>query len=217
MLQIVQIKKLLEDLLEYVHQDYANHQDDETQTFLYKVLYGTVDGNYDFYQQAKKLFLRTQENPNNLKVIYEYPKDRSSIPVYVIREPGKIEGPANSIGKIEKFIGDIPQYRDNRQFNFEIMCFSTNMMESILMSEIMYALLLGAYDILASRYLLIDYSMKELMMENNLMPTPIFIRSIGLNLVQDEVVPGTVDSILLGKIIFGEVNQKDSYVYDILP
>lgn len=217
MLQIVKIKKILEDLLEYVHQDYANHQDDETQTFLYKVLNGTQDGNYDFYQQGKKLFLRTQENPNNLKVTYEYPKDRNSIPVYVIREPAKIEGPANTIGKIEQFIGNYPQYRDNRRFNFEIMCFSMNMMESILMSEVMYALLLGAYDILANQFILVEYSMKELMMENNIMPTPIFIRSIGLDLVDDEISPGLVDSVLLGKIIFGKVNQRDSYVYDILP
>ena len=52
--------------------------------------------------------------------------------------------------------------------------------------------------------------MKELMMENHLMPTPIFIRSIGLELSSEEIAPGLVDTTLLGKIIFGKVNQVDS-------
>lgn len=44
------------------------------------------------------------------------------------------------------------------------------------------------------------------------MPTPIFIRSIGLDLSSEEIVPGLVDSTLLGNIIFGKVNQEDSFV-----
>ena len=59
MLQIVQIKDILNQLLEYIPLDYENYKDDESKTFLYQVLYGTKDGNFDFYEQAKKMFLRT--------------------------------------------------------------------------------------------------------------------------------------------------------------
>lgn len=107
-------------------------------------------------------------------------------------------------------MGGVPMYRDTRQYGLEIMCFSVNMNESILMSEILYALLLGSWDTLASQFLKIEFTMKELMMQNNLMPTPIFIRSIGLDLSSEEIVPGLVDTSLLGKIIFGKVNQVDS-------
>lgn len=211
MLQIVKVKKMIEGLLEFIVLDFNSHTD-EKETFLYKILNGTVDGTFDFYQQAKSLFTRTPDNPNLLKVIYEYPKDRSGLPVYVIREPGKKEGPFNTVGKIETFIDQNPLYRDNREFNFEIMCFSDNMMESILMSEVLYALLVASYDTLADYFLRIDFSMKELMMENQLMPLPIFIRSIGLGVSSDEFVPGLVDVTLLGKVIFGKVNQIDSFV-----
>ena len=201
MLQIVKIKKIVEACLEYVQTDFESKKD----SFLYKVLGDTQDGSFNYYEQAKNIFLRKETNPNNIKVVLEYPKDKTGLPAYVIREPGKTGGIANSIGKIESFMGGVPMYRDTRQYGLEIMCFSVNMNESILMSEILYALLLGSWDILASQF-----TMKELMMQNNLMPTPIFIRSIGLDLSSEEIVPGLVDTSLLGKIIFGKVNQVDS-------
>lgn len=209
MLQIVKIKKIIESCLEYVQTDFESKKN-EKDSFLYKVLGDTQDGSYNFYEQAKNFFLRKETNPNNIKVLLEYPKDRTGLPAYVIREPGKRTGIANSIGKIESFMGGVPMYRDTRQYGLEIMCFSVNMNESILMSEVLYALLLGSWDLLASQFLKIEFSMKELMMENRLMPTPIFIRSIGLELSSEEIAPGLVDTTLLGKIIFGKVNQVDS-------
>lgn len=209
MIQIVKIKKIVESCLEYVQTDFES-KNNEKDSFLYKVLGDTQDGSYNFYEQAKNLFLRKETNPNNIKVLLEYPKDRAGLPSYVIREPGKTGGIANSIGKIESFMGGVPMYRDTRQYGLEIMCFSVNMNESILMSEVLYALLLGSWDTLASQFLKIEFTMKELMMQNNLMPTPIFIRSIGLDLSSEEIVPGLVDTSLLGKIIFGKVNQVDS-------
>lgn len=209
MLQIVKIKKIVEACLEYVQTDFES-KTDEKDSFLYKVLGDTQDGSFNYYEQAKNIFLRKETNPNNIKVVLEYPKDKTGLPAYVIREPGKTGGIANSIGKIESFMGGVPMYRDTRQYGLEIMCFSVNMNESILMSEILYALLLGSWDILASQFLKIEFTMKELMMQNNLIPIPIFIRSIGLDLSSEETVPGLADSSLLGKIIFGKVNQVDS-------
>lgn len=209
MLQIVKIKKIVEACLEYVQTDFES-KTDEKDSFLYKVLGDTQDGSFNYYEQAKNIFLRKETNPNNIKVALEYPKDKTGLPAYIIREPGKTGGIANSIGKIESFMGGVPMYRDTRQYGLEIMCFSVNMNESILMSEILYALLLGSWDTLASQFLKIEFSMKELMMENHLMPTPIFIRSIGLELSSEEIAPGLVDTTLLGKILFGKVNQVDS-------
>ena len=205
MLQIVKIKKIVEACLEYVQTDFES-KENEKDSFLYKVLGDTQDGSFNYYEQAKNIFLRKETNPNNIKVVLEYPKDKTGLPAYVIREPGKTGGIANSIGKIESFMGGVPMYRDTRQYGLEIMCFSVNMNESILMSEILYALLLGSWDTLASQ--LPIQSVRFL--QNNLMPTPIFIRSIGLDLSSEEIVPGLVDTSLLGKIIFGKVNQVDS-------
>lgn len=203
MLNIIYVKKIIEGFMEYLYQDIKTNPVEET-TFLYRLLNGTTDGNYNFYEQAKQIYSRNANNPNNIKVVLEYPKDRIGLPCYCIREPGKDRGPANTIGKINGFYAEDGnlRYLDSRQSNYEIMCFSANMIESILISEVLYALMVSAHDTLADMFDTIDYRLKELMAENELIPAPIFIRSIGLDVSYSQMVPGLVNTELLGKIIF---------------
>lgn len=100
MIEIIRVKQLILNLLEYIPKDLENHKNDEENTFLYRLLYGMKDGNFDFYQQAKSLFTRSSTNPRKIEVRLEFPKDKTGLPCYVIREPGKTKGPANSIGKL---------------------------------------------------------------------------------------------------------------------
>lgn len=74
MLQIAQIKNIITRLLLFVQEDFKNNQED--QTFLYKTFKGAKDGNFDFYEQGKKLFLRNETNPRNLRVLLEFPRIR---------------------------------------------------------------------------------------------------------------------------------------------
>lgn len=216
MLQIIEIKKLVVGLLEYVRLDFEKYKDDETKTFLYKVLGEIKDGRFDFFEQSKSLFSRDINSPRGLRVLLEFPKDKSPLPCYVIREPGKREGPANSIGKITGsfYENGAMQYRDSRQYAFDIMCLTDNMLESITMSEVLYAMLLGVYDSLADRYNTISFDMKELMAQNDLIPTPIFVRSIGLDLSSEEYVPGLVDMELLGKVSFEDAGLEATLLSD---
>lgn len=205
MLNIIYLKELVVGLMEYIYQE-STTSTDPKQTFLYKLLYGNKDGKVDFYQQALSIYARTPGNPRRISVSLEYPKDKSNLPVYVIREPGKTKGPANTVGKIEGIYsgeyGGI-QYADSRESNYEIMCFSDNMIESIIMSEILYALLVSSHDILAQQFDTIDFSMKELMVNNELIPVPIFIKSVGVNVSCRELIPGLgINEELLGKILF---------------
>jgi hypothetical protein len=212
MLNIIYVKKIIEGLMEYVQQN-INSTMPEEDKFLYRLLNGTVDGNFDFYQQALKIYSRTPNTPNTINVVLEYPKDRTGIPCYVVREPGKSRGPVNTIGKIVGFYetaDGASQFLDSRQSNYEIVCFSNNMSESILLSEVLYAMLVSAHDILAQKFDTIDYSMKELMIQNDLIPTPLFIRSIALNVSCDEIIPGLVNNDLLGKIIFDKAENSVS-------
>lgn len=203
MINIIYVKQIVDSLMEYIYQD-INSTGPRENTFLYKLLYGIKDGNFDFYDQAQKIYSRNPNYPNNIRVVLEYPKDRTSLPCYVIREPGKDRGPVGNIGKIESFNGydGTPQYLDSRESNFEIMCFTDNMLESILMSEVLYALLISAHDMMTDKFDTIDYGMKELMTQNDLAPTPLFIKSIRLDVSSSEIIPSLVDNDLLGKIIF---------------
>lgn len=199
MIEIVRIKDFANQLLEYIPNDIKNHEQDEENTFLYRMFYGCKDGNFDFYKQAKSLFLRDQTNPRKIEVRMEFPKDKTSLPCYVIREPGKDKGPANTIGKMTgvMYPGESWEIRDNRHFTFEIMCLSDNFLESIIMSETLYALFLAGYNVLANTYTSIELSNSEVIPQLDLMPLPIFIRSLRLDLSVDFYIGSLVDKQLL--------------------
>lgn len=204
MLQIAQIKSIITRLLLFVQEDYKNNKEEDT--FLYKTFYGVKDGNFDFYEQGKKLFLRSDTNPRNLRVLLEFPKDKTKTPAYVVREPSKRTSEFNSIGKLTGQFDHTGKMilRDSRNYEFEIMCVSDNFLESILMSEILYALLLGSYNILSQSFQSISFSMKEVMINADVIPLPFFLRSIGLNLTSDEHVPTIEEMPLLKKVLFAD-------------
>lgn len=202
MIEIIFIKKSVEELLNYVQVDFDTAPT-EQESFLYKTFNGLIDGNYNFYDQAKELFLRRDTSPKKIRVGLEYPKDRSSLPTYVIREAAKYPGIANSIGKIENFgIGNTPNIRDCRQYVYEILCFTTNTYETILMAEVLYSLFLASYNVMSNYYYKIEFSQKDLLMENDMIPNPIIIRSINLELSSEEMVAPLVNQQLLGKVAF---------------
>lgn len=204
MLQITQIKAIITRLLIFVQEDYKNNTEEDT--FLYKTFYGVKDGNFDFYEQGKKLFLRNDSNPRNLRVLLEFPKDKTKTPAYVVREPSKRTSEFNSIGKLTGQFDHTGKMilRDSRNYEFEIMCVSDNFLESILMSEILYSLLLGSYNILSQSFQSISFSMKEVMINADVIPLPFFLRSIGLNLTSDEHVPTIEEMPLLKKVLFAD-------------
>lgn len=204
MLQITQIKAIITRLLIFVQEDYKNNVEEDT--FLYKTFYGVKDGNFDFYEQGKKLFLRNDSNPRNLRVLLEFPKDKTKTPAYVVREPSKRTSEFNSIGKLTGQFDHTGKMilRDSRNYEFEVMCVSDNFLESILMSEILYSLLLGSYNILSQSFQSISFSMKEVMINADVIPLPFFLRSIGLNLTSDEHVPTIEEMPLLKKVLFAD-------------
>lgn len=203
MIHIILVKHIIENLVEYVYQDLKNKSSEDT--FLYKLLYGCKDSNFDFYEQACALFSRGKNNPMKVGVLLEYPKDKTSLPAYVIREPGKIKGEANNIGKIDGLYPKTSAYKynDSRASTYNIMCFANNMSESILLSEVLYALLLASYDNLSNEFDSIEFGMKELMLGNEeVIPYPIFMKSLELSISSRIYVSGLIDPILLGKVLF---------------
>lgn len=213
MITIVEVKKIVVNLLRYIQKE-SKETVTEEDTFLYKILFGIKDGTFDFYEQAKSLYIRDDNRPNRINVSLEYPKDKTSLPAYVIREPSRTPGDSNSMGKISELGMGRFNLRDSRRASFEIMCFSNNMLESIIMSEVLYALLVSSYNELSVLFTSIDFGMKELMMNQELIPTPIFIRSISLDVSIENIIPQLVNSELLGKVLFEDAGLEATYLSD---
>lgn len=184
MFLIARIKKIVDALLNHVQQDYQARP--EEQTFLYEMFNGYRDGDFDFYEQARKIFLRTNDSPRKIQVSLEYPKDRNHIPCIVIREPERSTPVPEGLGGF----GEVPDddygdsyvgrqgYRKPQASSVHIMCFTDNVLESILIAEVLYGLFLGARNTFEQEFYGFDFNMSELIAENSVFPQPLIIKNI---------------------------------------
>lgn len=210
MLPLIQLKKIVEKLIDYPIEEHNDQNLSESETFLYKLLYGQKDGIYDFYEQAKAIFLRTNKDPRKMRIQLEYPKDKTTLPAIILREPTRDEGDSNTIGKAYEEVLSFgntsfrDNFRDSKQFDFSIICFSNSTLESILISEVLYSLLVGAYDTLASIYNKVGYSMREIMVNTEMAPTPIIMREVRIKLQVDNYIPSLIKQEFLSELNFNE-------------
>lgn len=187
MILIARIRQLVQALLDYVQKDCDSNP--ESQTFLYQMFWGIKDGSFDFYNQARSLFLRRETSPRRLTVLMEYPKDKAHLPCIVVREPQKTPKitPIGGIGVSDTF--GVPEYEREAFTNItsstvNLMCISDNFLESVLIGETLYALLQGARNTFEQEFTNFDFSMSEIIAENQLFPLPIIIKN--LNITVDE-------------------------------
>lgn len=183
MILIAKIRQLVQSLFDFVQKDFNSLP--ETQTFLYQMFWGVQDGSFNFYNQARDIFLRTNTSPRKVMVLMEYPKDKAHFPCVVVREPQKSPKftPFGGVGDPESF--GVPQYQREGFTTFtsskiDIMCISYNFLESVLLGETLYTLLEGARNTLEQEFLNFDFSMSEIVVENQLFPTPIVIKNISI-------------------------------------
>lgn len=208
MILVARIKRLINGLIDYVQRDYDSNIP-ETQTFLYQMFWGVRDGSFDFYEQAKKLFLRTRENPRRIQVSLEYPKDKVSLPCIVVREPSREQTSPSGFGGVgnsESSFG-VPGYQREAfasasNSNVNLMCFSDNPMESILMGEVLYALLQGARNTFENEFLKFSFSASELVAENNLFPLPVIIKTITISVTNNEDYASLIREDLISCVKF---------------
>lgn len=184
MILIARIKQIVDGLLNYIQYDFESVPENET--FLYHMFYGTRDGSFDFYEQAKSIFLRKNTNPRKIQVKMEYPKDKSHMPCIIVREPGRSTDKAAPLGGygapvLDQFGAEQYEREGFRQPAFakiDLMCFSDNMLESILIGEVLYALLIGARNTFEEEFAYFDFSTDELIAQNDLFPQPIIIKNV---------------------------------------
>lgn len=199
MILIARIKQIVDGLLSYIQYDYDSVP--EYETFLYHTFYGVKDGQFDFYEQAKKIFLRTASSPRKIQVKMDYPKDKSHLPCIIIREPGRSADKPAPLGGY----GDVPTldiyggqeyeregFRNPYVSNIDLMCFSDNMLESILIGEVLYSLLLGARNTFEEEFLSFEFNTNELVAENSLFPQPILIKNIQVTVSDMDRYPSII-------------------------
>jgi len=211
---ILKIKRLVEALLEFVKTDYEEKlsEGNESESFLLRCF---DDDDYDvdivYSDLAIELFTRSSNNNSRkLETRLLFDRDRATIPTIHIREPGKGKGKTDGIGNLDEdfYTNSDSSTQDmmRRSFSsqYELMITSANRHEVLVIEEVLLALLIGSQDTLAlnSPFYSFDFSVKEMMINNDLLPDPLFIKSIGINTSYDKTYPSLEENNFLTKILF---------------
>ena len=220
---IIKIKKLVDGLLTFVREDYLakvalqatvvapDTSDYIAESFLMRCFddEDEIDG-IPYKDLAVEIFTRTDLEQRKIETRLMFDLDRAPLPTNHVREPAKGKGKTDAIGYMgEDIYEDIDggfETERRRSFTsqYELMATSMNRHEVIIIEEVMTALLIGAQDTLAlaNPFYTFDFSVKELIANNELIPNPLFIKSIGLHVSYNKTYPDLSNNQMLGKILF---------------
>lgn len=209
---IIKIKKLVDTLIAYVKEDYEAHCPSNTPESFIERCFDEFDedGGVIYSETAKDIFFRDQSTNRKLETRLMFDRDRALLPTIHVREPAKSKGAQDGVGNMgEDFFinGDTTyQHERRRSFNsqFELMITSGNRHEVIIIEEVIVGLLLSIQDTIAlnTPFYLFELSVRELMANNELIPTPLFIKSIMLNVGYDKIYPDITEMDKINRIVF---------------
>lgn len=220
---ILRLKKILDSLLDFVKEDYefnVNNIIDNGidpvhntvgESFLYRCIDSEdkIDG-INYQELAAEIFTRSDLEQRKVVTRLLFDPDRAVLPTIHVREPAKSKGHTDAIG----YIGDFIYENEDGSFNearkrsfssqYEFLITSVNRHEVIIMEEVLLALLIGAQDTLSgiNPFYNFQFSVKELIANNELVPRPLFIKSIAINASYEKIYPDLSDNQMLAKILF---------------
>ena len=212
---IIKIKKLIDGLLTFVKDDYDTQISHGYvgESFLERCFDDEdVTEGISYKTTAIEIFTRTPDKLRKVDTRIMFDIDRAPLPTIHLREPAKSKGKQDAISYIgEEFYENLDgstndQRRRSFTSNYELLITSMNRHEVIVMEEVMLALLIGAQDTLslANPFYSFDFSVKELIAQNDLVPNPLFVKSISINASYDKTYPDLTDNHLLRKILFDQ-------------
>ena len=207
---IVRIKKIVDSLLTFIKADYEAVLD-KSESFLLRCFddEDEVDG-ISYKDLAIEIFTRTDLENRKIETRLLFDRDRAKLPTVHVREPAKGKGLQDGIGHIDEELYENADgsFQETRRRSFtsqyELMITSLNRHEVIIMEEVLLGLLIGVQDTLAlaEPFYQFNFTVKELMANNQLVPDPLFIKSIGLNTSYDKTYPDLSNNVMLNKILF---------------
>ena len=220
----IQLKKILDYYLNIVNQDFQDSVSagNEQASLLYQMFGGIVLDNYNFYDQAKAIILKGDDNPRHLEVRIFFDRTRASIPTIHLNLPS--ENPdSDSIGyglgnNDPEFSSDNSTFKEilQRDFNtvFNITVTSDNTFEVIIIYTLLKAIMVSGVEIMELNGLRNPkISGKDLMAHMD-SPQPLFLRVLTLSFLYEFSVPeiksqtvynsfkfqGSTDDILFGEV-----------------
>jgi len=218
---VTKIKKILDSLLTLIKEDYLTcfEQEREEESFLYRVLYGSALGDYDFYEQGKDIFVRTDGSSRQIQTRMGFDLGITTLPTIYVHQPNEVMKGVNTIG----FGMDTNEFYTNTDgtiveklfrgsaSTFEYVITSPNVLETLLVYEVLYAALISIVDTFTEYFNSISITGKELVAHHETMPEPLFIKAIQVDVDYVKQVPRlTTPQELISLVEF----DKPTLLYD---
>lgn len=208
------IYKTLEAIISYIRRDIAKNGDDN---ILYELLGEDSDGNavkmnrYNYYQQAKNIFL----NEHNMSVNFGYNFEVAKVVALHIVLPSEQAG-NSAIGQDEGYAeGDI--FTQDFQSNYQVMITSNNSAECMVVYHVLKSMLLAVIPHLEISGLRLNkLSGNDIMFRDELMPNGLFHKVLNLNFNYELKVPQlAARNIIKGIFVEGHLiaDIKDSCIH----
>jgi hypothetical protein len=167
------------------------------------------DEDYNFYDQSVNIFVTGGKDTSSRKITTSlmFNKNTNGSPHIHIREAARQKGKYNSIGALgldyhENNDGSFTaNYRDTKTAGYEVLITASNPLDSILVGEVTYSLLWGAYETLVVNFDEFDLSMKDIMFKDEL-NTSLYAKAISISTQQENIIPSIIDEQLINQINF---------------
>jgi hypothetical protein len=198
----LEIKVILDQLVSIIRLDYSTHKTVGTlsESWLYRVFNGVKFGSFDYYIQAIEILCTRDDNsPRKLNIRNGFSLvDKPNTPTIHINVPSEKEDGVNTIGMgldsggyYENADGtETPQYFRTFGGHYELMITSPNVDEVELLYRFLQALFISANDTLCDIFDgIFKFDGKQIIANNELMPTPMFIKVWDIYVQHRVVVP----------------------------
>ena len=196
---VTKIKAILDALITMIRDDYSASllAGVEEESFMYRVLYGNVLGDYDFYTNGVDIFTRTDASARQIQTRMGFDLGITTLPTIYVHQPNEVMKGVNTIGwgyDTNEFYENSDGSNTDKLFRgfgsvFEYVITSPNVLETVVVYEVLHAALSATIDTFNEWFNNISFTGKELIARNESMPEPLFIKSIQLDVDYVKEVP----------------------------
>lgn len=146
----VKLKTIIDSILNKIKSDYVDAGNKST-TFLYKMYNGYIVGNYNFLENAVKIFNRTTDDPRTIDTRLLYDRERSSLPTIHVTIPSE-SNHMDGLGQDEGYTANTANddgttlteyYTRGYKAKFELVITGSNSFEVILIFYTLKAALIN--------------------------------------------------------------------------
>ena len=179
---IVKVKKVLDNLLAFVRADLANNVSTPTESWLYEEFYGVTLDDTEFYSQLSFMLSLDDSDKRKLKTRVMFDKDRAQLPTIHVNYPaedGRMGDNTINTGFIhsELINGNIvSKYSRSYVGMYDLIITGGNSLEVVMLYEFLDALLIAAADTLAYNFDRFEFSGKQLLPNQDVIPYLIYYR-----------------------------------------